>query len=103
MDSLNYYPSFGTSRALLRSAVREKIEGHTYIPPSYFTWIYAALKPLIPAETIKKVRIYGAGGWKETLLEDIDPDDLPAYLGGNRRDPDGNPLCETFVSIQLHS
>ncbi|GBO22855.1 hypothetical protein AVEN_176251-1 [Araneus ventricosus] len=43
------------------------------------------------------------GGWKETLLEDIDPDDLPAYLGGNRRDPDGNPLCETFVSIQLHS
>ncbi|GBN21972.1 hypothetical protein AVEN_107041-1 [Araneus ventricosus] len=30
MDSLNYSPSFGTFRALLRSAVREKIEGHTY-------------------------------------------------------------------------
>ncbi|GBO29173.1 hypothetical protein AVEN_107394-1 [Araneus ventricosus] len=29
--SLDYSPSFGTFRALLRSAVREKIEGHTYI------------------------------------------------------------------------
>ncbi|GBM54857.1 Fatty acid synthase [Araneus ventricosus] len=31
MDSLNYSPSFGTFSALLRSAVRKKIEGHTYI------------------------------------------------------------------------
>ncbi|GBN23725.1 hypothetical protein AVEN_163656-1, partial [Araneus ventricosus] len=31
MASLDYSPSFGTFRALLRSAVREKIEGHTYI------------------------------------------------------------------------
>ncbi|CAL1279025.1 unnamed protein product [Larinioides sclopetarius] len=65
--------------------------------PVYFTWIYAALKPLLSAETIKKIRIYGADGWKEALLEDIDPDNLPAFLGGNRTDPDGNPLCETFI------
>ncbi|GBO10744.1 SEC14-like protein 4 [Araneus ventricosus] len=38
-----------------------------------------------------------AYGWKEALLEDIDADDLPAYLGGNRTDPDGNPRCETFM------
>ncbi|GBM00241.1 Hamartin [Araneus ventricosus] len=31
MASLDYSPSFGTFRALLRSAVREKLEGHTYI------------------------------------------------------------------------
>ncbi|GBN54986.1 hypothetical protein AVEN_267614-1 [Araneus ventricosus] len=31
MDSLDYSPSFGTFSVLLRSAVREKIAGHTYI------------------------------------------------------------------------
>ncbi|GBN75960.1 SEC14-like protein 4 [Araneus ventricosus] len=36
-------------------------------------------------------------GWKEALLKEIDADDLPAYLGGNKTDPDGNPLCETFI------
>ncbi|GBO20032.1 SEC14-like protein 4, partial [Araneus ventricosus] len=36
-------------------------------------------------------------GWKEELLEIIDGDGLPAYLGGTRTDPDGNPLCETFI------
>ncbi|GBN02703.1 hypothetical protein AVEN_260572-1, partial [Araneus ventricosus] len=35
-------------------------------------------------------------GWKETLLKEINSDDLPAYLGGNRTDPEGNPLCESF-------
>ncbi|GFU51730.1 retinal-binding protein, partial [Nephila pilipes] len=36
-------------------------------------------------------------GWKEDLLEIIDADELPAFLGGNKTDPDGNPLCKTFV------
>ncbi|GBN30079.1 hypothetical protein AVEN_265792-1 [Araneus ventricosus] len=68
---------------------------HLIVPnksrPSHATY----LDPRQPA--------YPSGyGWKEALLEDIDADDLPAYLGGNRTDPDGNPLCETFVSILLH-
>ncbi|GFU03022.1 SEC14-like protein 2, partial [Trichonephila clavipes] len=36
-------------------------------------------------------------GWKEALLNIIDADELPAFLGGNKTDPDGNPLCKTFV------
>lgn len=31
-------------------------------------------------------------------MKQIDADVLPAFLGGNRTDPDGNPNCETFVS-----
>ncbi|KAF8791870.1 Retinal-binding protein like [Argiope bruennichi] len=65
--------------------------------PFYFSWIYAAVKPILPPRVIDKVRIYGSDGWKEVLLEDSDADDLPAYLGGTRTDPDGNPLCETFI------
>ncbi|CAL1269129.1 unnamed protein product [Larinioides sclopetarius] len=36
-------------------------------------------------------------GWKKELLKLIDADVLPAFLGGNKTDPDGNPLCKTFV------
>ncbi|GBM37733.1 hypothetical protein AVEN_179815-1 [Araneus ventricosus] len=45
MDSLDYSPSFGTFPALLRSAVREKIAGHTYIHTYTLgeeIWIFAA-------------------------------------------------------------
>ncbi|XP_055931693.1 SEC14-like protein 2 isoform X2 [Argiope bruennichi] len=36
--------------------------------------------------------------WKEDLLEIIDADELPAFLGGNRTDPDGHPMCNSFVN-----
>ncbi|CAL1279019.1 unnamed protein product [Larinioides sclopetarius] len=65
--------------------------------PFYFAWIYAALKPLLPSTVIQKVRIFGSEGWKEALLENINADDLPAYLGGNKTDPDGNDFCESFI------
>ncbi|CAL1279022.1 unnamed protein product [Larinioides sclopetarius] len=65
--------------------------------PFYFTWMYSSLKHILPSTVIRKVRIFGSDGWKEALLEDIEADDLPVYLGGNRRDPDGNPFCESFM------
>ncbi|XP_055938946.1 retinal-binding protein-like isoform X2 [Argiope bruennichi] len=65
--------------------------------PAYFTWLFAILKPILPITVIQKIRIYGTDGWKETLLEFIEADDLPAYLGGNKRDPDGNPFCKSFI------
>ncbi|GBL84911.1 hypothetical protein AVEN_77435-1, partial [Araneus ventricosus] len=71
--------------------------------PFYFSWAYAAIKPILPTAVIRKVRIYGTDGWKETLLKEINSDDLPAYLGGKRTDPEGNPLCESFsVSDLFH-
>ncbi|XP_055938621.1 retinal-binding protein-like [Argiope bruennichi] len=65
--------------------------------PFYFSWTFAAVKPILPSTVAQKVRIYGKDGWKEVLTEEIDVDSLPAYLGGNRTDPDGNPLCESFI------
>ncbi|GFU80672.1 hypothetical protein TNCV_1549391 [Trichonephila clavipes] len=35
-------------------------------------------------------------GWKEDLLQIVDADVLPAFLGGNRTDPDGDPMCKSF-------
>ncbi|XP_055938033.1 retinal-binding protein-like [Argiope bruennichi] len=66
--------------------------------PVYFTWVFAELKPILSNAIIEKVRIYGKDSWKEDLLKEIDADELPAYLGGNRTDPNGNPLCETFIT-----
>ncbi len=33
-----------------------------------------------------------------TLLKYIDRDEVPAYLGGTKTDPDGNPRCVTMVA-----
>jgi len=33
------------------------------------------------------------------MLEYIDPDQLPCFLGGTLTDPDGNPRCVTKVFI----
>ncbi|CAL1279012.1 unnamed protein product [Larinioides sclopetarius] len=65
--------------------------------PLLFAWVYNVIKIVLPATVTEKIRIYGSDGWKEVLLEDIDADDLLVYLGGNKTDPDGNPLCETFI------
>lgn len=40
-------------------------------------------------------------GWKEELLKIVDADQLPAFLGGNKTDPDGDPLCKTIVNFNL--
>lgn len=39
--------------------------------------------------------------WKKDLLEVVDAEILPAFLGGKITDPDGNPLCLTIVSYFL--
>ena len=37
------------------------------------------------------------GDFKDTLLKYIEADQLPAFLGGNMTDPDGNPRCPSQV------
>lgn len=39
------------------------------------------------------------GDFQSTLLKYIDAEELPAFLGGKKTDPDGNPRCETIVGI----
>lgn len=45
----------------------------------------------------KKCHLFSES-YKKDLLEIIDEDVLPGFLGGSRTDPDGNPLCKSFVS-----
>lgn len=61
----------------------------------YFTLVFAIIKPLLSGNTIQKITIFGKDGWRETLLENIGSASLPAFLGGEMRDPDGNPQCYT--------
>ncbi|CAL1279005.1 unnamed protein product [Larinioides sclopetarius] len=65
--------------------------------PFYCTMLFSTVKKIIPQKVLQKIQVHGPDGWKEKLLELIDSDGLPAYLGGTRTDPDGNPLCETFI------
>ncbi|KAF8790822.1 SEC14-like protein 2 [Argiope bruennichi] len=63
----------------------------------YFTLIFAIIKPLLSGNTIQKIVIYGKDGWKEDLVKAIDVDVLPAFLGGTKTDPDGNPKCHNTI------
>ncbi|KFM68620.1 hypothetical protein X975_08700, partial [Stegodyphus mimosarum] len=64
----------------------------------YFTIFFSVIKTILARDLIRKIRVFGTEGWKEKLLEEIDEDVLPAFLGGTRTDPDGNPLCNTFIN-----
>ncbi|GFR19083.1 SEC14-like protein 2 [Trichonephila clavata] len=65
---------------------------------SIFTIPFSILKAFLTARMLSKFRVYGTDGWKEDLLDLMDADQLPAFLGGKRTDPDGNPLCKTLVN-----
>ncbi|GFU19208.1 SEC14-like protein 4 [Nephila pilipes] len=62
-----------------------------------FSLLFAFVKKILSSALLTKIRCYKTDGWKEELLKFIDADDLPVFLGGNKTDPDGNPLCNTFI------
>jgi len=64
----------------------------------YFTMAFAVVKHFLSERTYRKIKIFGREGWREEILKIVDPEVLPAFLGGNRTDPDGNPLCLSVVT-----
>ena len=42
-----------------------------------------------------------SGDYKNELLRYMHADELPEFLGGSQRDPDGNPRCVTKVRQNL--
>ncbi|GIY89651.1 SEC14-like protein 2 [Caerostris darwini] len=64
----------------------------------YYTGLMAILKTVMATPLLEKLRCFGTEGWKEDLLKTNDAKVLPAFLGGKRTDPDGNPLCKTFIN-----
>ncbi|XP_057372015.1 SEC14-like protein 2 [Daphnia carinata] len=69
--------------------------------PKIFSILYSLSKPFMHEKTTSNVRIYGYNveQWKAALLEDFDPQELPACYGGTLTDPDGNPNCITMVNM----
>ncbi|KAG8174651.1 hypothetical protein JTE90_009289, partial [Oedothorax gibbosus] len=65
--------------------------------PSLFSIPYRIVKNFLAPETQEKIEFFSTEGWQEKLLELIDTDVLPAFMGGTRTDPDGNPYCKTLV------
>ncbi|XP_054714856.1 SEC14-like protein 2 isoform X2 [Uloborus diversus] len=63
----------------------------------YFQFAFSIIKPCLAGTVVEKVHVFGTDGWKEELLNRIDAEQLPAFLGGKRTDPDGNPNCKTFI------
>lgn len=59
------------------------------------------LKPFFRKSTLSRVRLYGPEKeeWLAALLEEIDADQLPAFLGGTMTDPDGDPNCRSKVTL----
>ncbi|XP_054714859.1 SEC14-like protein 2 [Uloborus diversus] len=63
----------------------------------YFALFFSVIKKFIPSTTLSKINVFSSDEFKEFLLKEIDADQLPAFLGGTRTDPDGNPRCNSFV------
>ena len=61
------------------------------------------IKPFLNQVTIDKIRIFGFDKkqWLAAILEDVDPNQLPDYYGGQLTDPDGDPKCPSKVLLLL--
>ncbi|GFX13395.1 SEC14-like protein 2 [Trichonephila clavipes] len=68
---------------------------------SYFTLVFPLVKTILSGSILNKITIFGKDGYKEELLKIMDAETLPAFLGGKKTDPDGNPRCETFPWLQV--
>lgn len=57
------------------------------------------IKPFLHQATIDKIRIFGCDKeeWKAALLQEVDSDQLPAFLGGTLTDANGDPMCSSLV------
>ncbi|GBN24362.1 SEC14-like protein 2, partial [Araneus ventricosus] len=64
---------------------------------SYFYLAFNIIKVFLAASILKKIH-FCKRDFQEKLLKIIDTDQLPAFLGGDRTDPNGNPLCKSFVN-----
>lgn len=70
--------------------------------PSFFNVIYNWLKSFLPEVVISKLEILPPEEFHR-IRKYVDDSILPAYLGGQRTDPDGNPECSSLYAVPLGS
>ncbi|KFD58027.1 hypothetical protein M514_01260 [Trichuris suis] len=59
---------------------------------------YNLLLPFLSSETEKLIEM-SSDTWKESLFQHIDPDQWPAYWGGNMTDENGDEKCPNKIVI----
>uniref|UniRef100_A0A5S6QGM2 CRAL-TRIO domain-containing protein n=1 Tax=Trichuris muris TaxID=70415 RepID=A0A5S6QGM2_TRIMR len=59
---------------------------------------YNLLLPFLSSETEKLIEM-SSDAWKESLFQHIDPDQWPAYWGGNMKDENGDEKCPDKIVI----
>ncbi|GFT36114.1 retinal-binding protein [Nephila pilipes] len=59
---------------------------------------YKLFKPVIKEALQQRIKVLG-DNWKEELLNHIDADIVPGYLGGNRVDDDNDPMCKSLIGF----
>ncbi|KAM7540724.1 hypothetical protein Aperf_G00000030194 [Anoplocephala perfoliata] len=64
--------------------------------PSFFPILFSLIKPLLSNATQEKIYILGSN-YRDELLKQFNPEDLPAHYGGTMRDPDGDPRCPSRI------
>ncbi|XP_060077261.1 SEC14-like protein 2 [Ylistrum balloti] len=65
--------------------------------PKIFPVIWKLVRPFVAEETRKKIKVFGTTNYKDTLLEYIDADQLPAAYGGTLVDKSGDPRCGEMI------
>ena len=71
--------------------------------PKIFQIAFNFVRPFMDEYTISKLHIYSSDKrkWLPEILKFCDASQIPAALGGEMTDPDGNPYCVTKVWIIL--
>jgi len=64
--------------------------------PRIFPLLWKICRPLISEDMKAKIHVLG-NNYSSVLLEYIDAEELPVFLGGLKTDPDGNPRCPSLV------
>ncbi|ELU07823.1 hypothetical protein CAPTEDRAFT_152329 [Capitella teleta] len=64
--------------------------------PKIFPILWKICRPLISEDMKAKIHVLGAD-YQEQLLKYIDEEQLPVFLGGTRKDPDGDPRCASLI------
>ncbi|CAL1271940.1 unnamed protein product [Larinioides sclopetarius] len=77
----------------------ERIKAIYFLNASfYFSLAFNVVKHVLASVVLSKIRCYSPDDdWKGALLEKIDNEVLPAFLGGTQTDPDGNPFCKSLI------
>lgn len=67
--------------------------------PSYFHIGFNFFKPIFRMALMSKIRVVKKEDTAAELLKYIDPEVLPVFLGGQRTDSSGDPMCREFLTF----